>query len=1285
MSSGYRLGGDRERGGFRGDRGGGGRGGRGASRGFRGDRGGGEGRGYGGGGRGGGYGVPGGQQAIQVFSNPQDQDPKVAKVEDALHPTTKNTFNLGSPKLTEGFPIRPGYGTKGAKVELTANYVELLPPTNMILYRYDVQISPDAAGRKRSRVMQLLLQSTELAPHQGSLATDFRSTLVSKTKFSRDENIIEVHYRSEGEDEPAATATAYKVRVLYTKSLSIGELTNYLNSTDLGQSFVAKQELTQALNIFLNHYAKSADNLATIGSAKSFSLHENAARGDLGAGLEVIRGFFSSVRIATCRILVNINVSYGAFYHAGPLPALMSSYGVRNAIALEKFLKLVRIQTTHMPEKRNRANEVIPRVKTIFGLARIDDGLGMAHPPRVRQHGAGAKDVEFWLDGKASPPRAPKAEAKEGAKEKGKGKARPESPAASDPGRYITDLNAAYGRFLQHPQLPLINYGSRENPMYLPAEVCVVLSGQPSKSKLGSTQTQQMIRYAVRKPWENAASIVGDGVQAAGLDENSNVLLRSFGLKVTAGLIKVPGRILGCPKVVYKGNKTVDPRFGSWNMSNVKFNTGASLAKWSYLMISLPGACDSFSQQSLGAVMNEFHQTLGKIGVNAAPPLAGQRLQLQHPDDPAIGSILQRAAAALDLLFIILPEANIPLYKRIKTLADKDHGIHTICSVGSKLAKERGRDQYMANIALKFNLKLGGINQIVENKNLGIVDQNKTMVVGIDVTHPSPGSSSNAPSVSAMVASIDKFLGQWPATLRKQRARQENVDDLTEMLKSRLSLWKTKGKHTALPENILIYRDGVSESQYDMVLSQELPQLHRACEQVYPTADTKKGLPRFTIIICGKRHKTRFYPTTVQDCDRSGNTKPGTVVDRGVTEARNWDFFLQAHAALQGTARPCHYYIVHDEIFRQIYAKSIPFPFQNIADIVEDLTHNMCYLFGRATKAVSLCTPAYYADLACERARCYLASLFDTPSPSATPSVMGTSAAGGAAQPSTDDVQIHLKLKDTIVKHIAEQYTPERTVSLPFQADEARRSVEEDPELQIAIGVRQKMKDLLVKTDDQSLQLAVSDLDRDIANIRQRLPYRLRNATRREFSRKQAVVDIARQLSETPAHSKPAQRPSGKEACIPQAQMHLLQCLMSLPTSDSLDEEWQRHNKATEAVRQYCGFLEGGPLRGRPPPQAPSNGACSPDLETKTEQGLPTSVSAWEEKYLAVEKHIQLARKPKACFQCRKQYSRYADVLRHFRSTHLRDRRCNFCGNGEIFQDQMALQLHAFKIHRLET
>ena len=41
-------------------------------------------------------------------------------------------------------------------------------------------------------------------------------------------------------------------------------------------------------------------------------------------------------------------------------------------------------------------------------------------------------------------------------------------------------------------------------------------------------------------------------------------------------------------------------------------------------------------------------------------------------------------------------------------------------------------------------------------------------------------------------------------------------------------------------------------------------------------------------------------------------------------------------------------------------------------------------MFARATKAVSLVSPAYYADLACQRGRCYLHSLLQGISDSGT-------------------------------------------------------------------------------------------------------------------------------------------------------------------------------------------------------------------------------------------------------------------------------------------------------------
>ncbi|TKA72743.1 hypothetical protein B0A55_09952 [Friedmanniomyces simplex] len=223
----------------------------------------------------------------------------------------------------------------------------------------------------------------------------------------------------------------------------------------------------------------------------------------------------------------------------------------------------------------------------------------------------------------------------------------------------------------------------------------------------------------------------------------------------------------------------------------------------------------------------------------------------------------------------------------------------------------------------------------------------------VEITHLGPPSTLFLPLdqdfVAAIVASVDSTLAQWPTELRIQGARQEMVSALEEMFKGRLRFWQTRISGS-LPHNIIVYRDGVGEGQYQLVLDNELPAIRKACRDTYPATETKADRPRITIIIVGKRHSTRFYATQVQDADRSGNPPNGTVVDRGITEAQNWDFFLQAHAAIQGTARPARYFVLWDDIFR---GSTIRAPFAHAADVLEDLTHTMCYLFGRATNAVN--------------------------------------------------------------------------------------------------------------------------------------------------------------------------------------------------------------------------------------------------------------------------------------------------------------------------------------------
>lgn len=431
-------------------------------------------------------------------------------------------------------------------------------------------------------------------------------------------------------------------------------------------------------------------------------------------------------------------------------------------------------------------------------------------------------------------------------------------------------------------------------------------------------------------------------------------------------------------------------------MQSVQFVTKSSLPSWTYLRIT-NGRSAWRSDQDFNTKIDEFQLKLRELGIQVANYVPGVHLQTNSQKvESDIDHWINRFAINPKpprLLFVVIPDSiSVPVYNRIKYMCDVKEGILNVCVLESKFA--RSNPQYLANVGLKFNLKLGGINHSIDPAKLGLIAQKKTMVVGIDVTHPAPGSSKKAPSVAGIVASVNEWLGQWPAELRIQSGGQEMVADLEEMFKTRLVLWKERNK--SLPENILIYRDGVSEGQYDIVLEEELPALRAACKTLYPAPDTKANKPRITIIIVGKRHNTRFYPTTKDQAGRGGNPLNGTVVDRAVTQARNWDFFLQAHAAIQGTARPAHYYVIYDQIFKDV--KNPRFP--TAADALEDLTHNMCYLFGRATKAVSICPPAYYADLLCTRARCYLSGVYDAENlSSADASSVGTGVgAGGNSQ-----------------------------------------------------------------------------------------------------------------------------------------------------------------------------------------------------------------------------------------------------------------------------------------------
>lgn len=120
--------------------------------------------------------------------------------------------------------------------------------------------------------------------------------------------------------------------------------------------------------------------------------------------------------------------------------------------------------------------------------------------------------------------------------------------------------------------------------------------------------------------------------------------------------------------------------------------------------------------------------------------------------------------------------------------------------------------------------------------------------------------------------------------------------------------------------------------------------------------------PKISVCIAVKRHHTRVFPLSYPG-DKLGNVLPGTIFEASATPK---DVFLVSHSALQGTVRPCHYTVVHDENllsqddFQRIGKDSLSYV-AGSAGLTLSIVYGLCFAYGRSSRSVGLFPAIYYA------------------------------------------------------------------------------------------------------------------------------------------------------------------------------------------------------------------------------------------------------------------------------------------------------------------------------------
>ena len=506
-----------------------------------------------------------------------------------------------------------------------------------------------------------------------------------------------------------------------------------------------------------------------------------------------------------------------------------------------------------------------------------------------------------------------------------------------------------YGITLTYPNLPLV-ISQRDDAF--PLELCYTPEGERYQEALQGAETSDFIRACTTNARLRRTQIQ-DHLKRLGW--HSQPLLQGFGIAVSTSELECRALLLPLPVPNFGSGSDVSvPRSGSFNLQGKRFKRPCTFKSWGLLYLG-----SSVPDQRLQAFCRDLVRACSTVGMT--PPSSPPAFLRGNPSGVVkdmIGDLVRKTSAAFgtrmpDVLFILLHQGMDPsIYKAIKGLCEVEGIVSQVMLVEKSVGANRGLAQYTANIALKLNVKLGGMNWSMNEKLYGP----EVMFLGGDVSHPSPAELRRPdppPSYCGLTASMDSACSLYTGIAGAQAPTQEFMDPLGAMFDQVLRRFEKRNNR--LPKHIIYWRDGLSDSQVAGFEESELKALLGKCNLKMRNSDlmlvvsdvrTTRGLNfKLTVINAIKRHHTRFFPQSERHSDKNGNIVAGCVVENS---SDGKDFFAVTQAALQGVVRPTHYRVLHDE--------------NNLsAEDLQRLVVAGCMNYQRATRSVGLHPAVYYA------------------------------------------------------------------------------------------------------------------------------------------------------------------------------------------------------------------------------------------------------------------------------------------------------------------------------------
>jgi aubergine-like protein len=392
-------------------------------------------------------------------------------------------------------------------------------------------------------------------------------------------------------------------------------------------------------------------------------------------------------------------------------------------------------------------------------------------------------------------------------------------------------------------------------------------------------------------------TIVAPQIRKAGLETFINLCytnqeiaaeLARWKIEFSKDLLSINARVLNPENIFFKNRKVQeDPQSAEWSREMKQINLIQTFNLTNWVLIS------SVKTGAQAAEFSRVIQQVGKpFGIEVAKP---KEVGLQNDSAGGFVQAIKEnyVHGQTQLVVCILPDQRKERYDAIKKYCVSEQGIVSQCVLSKTIAKEKVVMSACTKIIMQMNVKLGGQLWAVE------IPMKNAMTVGIDVYHDSLNKGT---SVAGFIASVNDEMTKYYSRVVFQRSSQELIDGLKQCFSD--SLRKYHELRGALPQRIIVFRDGVGDGQLNSVVNHEVEQMREVFN-----AFGGQYQPKLAVVVVKKRINTRIM---AKAGGQVNNPLPGTLVTNGCTGHDTYDYFLCAQSVRQGTATPTNYHVVHD-------------------------------------------------------------------------------------------------------------------------------------------------------------------------------------------------------------------------------------------------------------------------------------------------------------------------------------------------------------------------------------